>query len=284
MLLGLSAVASPVPPPAVPMTVERKVENVAVKTSERAQTKSGYKNNQRQKDPEQAAQVMEPLPVPILAKPVTSAWGGAAHTTVKHKSMSEIQKEEARATAILAMQREASGMGRQSSSGWANIAASGGSSAWSSGTVKPVTPTSIGVNPAASARVAPIAVAPVRPKQQVVAQTRKSAVDQQSRGANTSAKAAEEFGASMPPALEKWCKDQMTKITGSDDLTLVSFCLTLNDPVEIRQYLTTYLGLTSQVNNFATEFIRMTVGEKSKQEEWETPGSAKKGKRKKGAR
>ena len=71
------------------------------------------------------------------------------------------------------------------------------------------------------------------------------------------------------------------KLNGTDDLTLVSFCMTLNDAVEIRQYLTTYLGSTPQVNNFATEFINKKGGTPAKQEEWETPGSAKKGRKKK---
>ena len=56
--------------------------------------------------------------------------------------------------------------------------------------------------------------------------------------------------------------------------------MTLPDASEIRQYLTTYLGATPQVNNFATEFINKR-GLGSKQEEWETPGSAKKGRKKK---
>lgn len=55
--------------------------------------------------------------------------------------------------------------------------------------------------------------------------------------------------------------------------------MTLNDPVEIRQYLTTYLGSTPQVNNFATEFINKKAG-KGTQDEWETPAAAKKGKKK----
>jgi hypothetical protein len=84
----------------------------------------------------------------------------------------------------------------------------------------------------------------------------------------------------MSPALEQWCKEEMQQINGSDDLTLVAFCMTLDDANEIRQYLTTYLGSTSQVNNFATEFINKR-GLGNKQEEWETPGSAKKGRKKK---
>ena len=60
----------------------------------------------------------------------------------------------------------------------------------------------------------------------------------------------------------------MQKINGSDDLTLVQFCLTLTDSDEIRQYLTAYLGSTPQVNNFATEFIKKKGGGNGRQEEW----------------
>ena len=83
----------------------------------------------------------------------------------------------------------------------------------------------------------------------------------------------------MNPALEAWCKEQMRKLNGSDDLTLVSFCMTLNDPAEIRQYLTAYLGSTPQINNFATEFINRKGGGKARTEEWETTVKPKKTKK-----
>ena len=57
--------------------------------------------------------------------------------------------------------------------------------------------------------------------------------------------------------------------------------MTLSDPVEIRQYLTAYLGSSSQVGNFATEFINRKGGGKPKQEEWESAGNTKKGRKKK---
>merc|ERR1712151_1200056 len=56
--------------------------------------------------------------------------------------------------------------------------------------------------------------------------------------------AVENFGeeGKMSQAMETWCKEQLQKLNGSDDLTLVSFCMTLNDSNEIRQYLSIYLG------------------------------------------
>ena len=57
--------------------------------------------------------------------------------------------------------------------------------------------------------------------------------------------------------------------------------MTLTDAVEIRQYLTAYLGTTPQVNNFASEFINRKNG-KGSQEQWESAGGSKKGRKKKG--
>merc|ERR1712150_300369 len=96
-------------------------------------------------------------------------------------------------------------------------------------------------------------------------------------------KTMEEFGANktMTPDLENWCKNEMRKVTGSEDLTLIAFCMTLSDPVEIRQYLTTYLGTSSQVNHFASEFIDKIKGDNKQLEQWETTVSNKKGRKKK---
>lgn len=211
----------------------------------------------------------------MAGKTVSSspAWGGAASTKSK-KSMSEIQQEEARAAALMAMQRD--GEPRQSSNGWANVAASG-KSGWSSGTLKP-TPSATGQN---SGGVGSTRSPQGNGKAQQNVTRKASPISQQQRSSSTaSSTPAEEFGTTMSPGLEKWCKDQMEQINGSDDLTLVAFCMTLDDASEIRQYLTTYLGSTSQVNNFATEFISKR-GLGNRQEEWETPGSAKKGRKKK---
>ena len=76
----------------------------------------------------------------------------------------------------------------------------------------------------------------------------------------------------------------MENLTGSDDLTLIGFCMTLNDANEIRQYLQAYLGNGAKVNSFATDFINKR-GLGNEPEEWETPGATKKGRKKKtGAR
>eukprot|EP00934_Nitzschia_sp_Nitz4_P002864 Nitzschia sp. Nitz4//scaffold22_size323478//313194//316554//NITZ4_000596-RA/size323478-processed-gene-0.430-mRNA-1//1//CDS//3329543204//2854//frame0 len=256
MLLGVSndggAKEAPAPSPSKPTAAEKKASKGSGKGS--------------QPKAQQAEVKPQATPAPVEQKPAVPAWGGVANTKPT-KSMSEIQREEARAAALLAVQTQ--GAPRQPSSGWANVAA--GTQGWSTGVVKPT----------------PISVAAPRPTQ--VAQPRRQnpaggvakpqGVTGQQRATSVTS-SAEEFGATMNPALEKWCKEQMQKIAGSDDLTLVAFCMTLNDAAEIRQYLTTYLGSSSQVNNFATEFInRRGLG--SKQEEWETTNVSKKGRKKK---
>ena len=230
------------------------------------------------------ARKVVPAPKPVKEAPRTAApaapsapaWGTTPSPKTNAKTLAEIQKEEARKNAILAMQQQKSG-----SSGWANVAAArGGSTAWQSGTVKPTT-AAVLTNP--SIVPAPVVPgAPIRERQPSpgTANAHQSTIQQQ----NSSSSAAEEFGAKMSPALEKWCQDQMMKLNGTDDLTLVSFCMTLSNASEIRQYLTAYLGSTPQINNFATEFINKRGLGAPVQEEWESTAQVKKTRKKKGAR
>jgi hypothetical protein len=276
MMLGLSAENTDGGP------IETKEpEPTPEPSKQKASEKRSSKGSNKKSQQKVATEMPEPaseMPSQSATKPASAAWGGVASTKPK-KSMSEIQQEEARAAAVVAMQKES--FPKQSSSGWANVAASG-TAGWSSGTLKQSPPAGI-PNPAASStsrgstqRAKTQGAVSSAPPAPIVQQQRSSSV--------SSATPAEEFGATMSPALEKWCKEQMQDINGSDDLTLVAFCMTLTDANEIRQYLTTYLGSTSQVNNFATEFINKR-GLGTRQEEWETPGSAKKSRKKKtGAR
>ena len=144
------------------------------------------------------------------------AWGGGA-STAPRKSISEIQQEEARAAARLAMDRQNNP--RSSSGGWANVAASkGGSTGWSSGAVKS-TPAAVLKNPNAGATAS--ARVPQRPSQGGSPSQRQSTASSGQIQRSDSDKSGDDFGASMPLSLENWCKDQMKKLNGSDDLTLV---------------------------------------------------------------
>jgi hypothetical protein len=260
MMLGLS--------PDGNKDVESEVEGLVSAKRQNADKRSSKGNKKTQPPPAEGTPDTS-----VVEMAATPAWGGAANTKSK-KSISQIQQEEARAAALMAMQRD--GIPLQSSSGWANVAASG-KAGWSSGTLKQA---QVAAAPNSSA-VPSTRQTQGHGKAQANMTRNASPNTQQLRSNSTaSSTPAEEFGTTMSPALEQWCKEEMQQINGSDDLTLVAFCMTLDDANEIRQYLTTYLGSTSQVNNFATEFITKR-GLGNKQEEWETPGSTKKGRKKK---
>lgn len=167
-----------------------------------AEAPSRKKSEKASKASKQQPQA-SPAPAPAKAPAASPAWGGGA-SAAPRKSIAEIQQEEARTAARMAMERQHNP--RSSSGGWANIAASkGGSTGWQSGTVKP-TPAAVVTGAAAStARTA----------------ARPQATASQRQAKSKSEKPADDFGAAMPPALENWCKSQMQKLNGSDDLTLV---------------------------------------------------------------
>ena len=54
----------------------------------------------------------------------------------------------------------------------------------------------------------------------------------------------------MTREFAEWCVIQLQKINGSNDLTLLKFCLALESSAEIREYLAAYLGSTPQVMRY----------------------------------
>ena len=212
------------------------------------------------------------VPEPEPSKPTAPAWGGAA-APVTRKSMSEIQQEEARKAAVLAMQKQSS---RSSSSGWANVAASrGGSTGWSGGAAATMPAAAVSKPGPATRSMSQAKVAPVSGQPMGAPKQRAKSVG------NTT---AEDFGAKMSPALEKWCRDQMVKLNGTDDLTLVSFCMSLESEGEIREYISAYLGNSPQVTSFANEFISRKMGKSPTTDEWATTTAGKKKSKKKPTR
>jgi GYF domain len=270
----------------LPQNNKKAAERVAL------QEKQHISNDESQSHPIVSPDATTPV---STAKNTAPAWGGAAVSQpVTKKSMSEIQKEEARAAAVAAMNRQST---KPSSSGWANVAAAkGGSTAWSGGVAKPQVTAAVVAAPtpiSAIRRAVPSRSVSLQPSSVALSSTsnsstvpNKSATQGQVQRASSVSErepsTANAFGAKMDPALEKWCKDQMHKLNGTDDLTLVDFCMILTDSEEIRQYLTAYLGSTPQVNAFATEFIQRKGGNQKKNvEEWESTATVKKGKKKK---
>ncbi|KAL3776943.1 hypothetical protein ACHAW5_009255 [Stephanodiscus triporus] len=275
MMLGLGAgpsggggmIAGPPPPQPVPEAAVAGLKK---------------QNNNTQQKQEQSAVASE-----LTAAP---AWGGVASAgpnVGRKKSMSEIQQEEARLAALRAKEQGFTGSGGSQGGGWANVAASGGSTAWRGAAV--LTPAAVVVTPTPTVAVAGLSAAAPAAWVKPTATTSIPRVTAPMAKKPNSKKVAavdDNFGANgrMTPSLEIWCKEQMEKLNGTDDLTLIQFCMTLTDRDEIRQYLTAYLGSTPQVNNFATEFIRRKCGDTAKQEEWESAGGKKAARKKKGGK
>lgn len=57
-------------------------------------------------------------------------------------------------------------------------------------------------------------------------------------------------GKGMSQEMAEWCSSSIKRINGSDDITLLQFCMSLESGVEIREYLAAYLGSTPQVKSF----------------------------------
>ena len=126
------------------------------------------------------------------------------------------------------MARERKARGAPSSGGWANVAASG---AWSSAPSKPVQTSS--VSHAEKSRSTPSgalsssSTQALRMKQQAQVAAQKKAMAR-NHGTTviqrSNSSAVENFGeeGKMSQAMETWCKEQLQKLNGSDDLTLVS--------------------------------------------------------------
>ena len=60
-------------------------------------------------------------------------------------------------------------------------------------------------------------------------------------------------GKEMSKEFADWCGVQLKKLNGSDDITLMEFCMSLNSGVEVREYLSQYLGSSPAVS---TRFFR----------------------------
>jgi hypothetical protein len=278
MLLGLGA--SQTPEQAVEPSPSKKGTTKA-NDSLKSQT-----NQPKQKQAKLLAKTAEEEPAPQQAAPAPApvAWGGAAQSKgSRKKSMSEIQQEEARNAARVTREHQAhiaAGRGGGGGgNGWASVAKTG-TTAWSSTAVKPAA--AAGSNKVSGNKLTVVgatnSMQGVRAKQQAQVSAAKKQVfsqKQKEAGGRSSSNSVDDFGADMSPTMENWCKDQLRQINGSDDLTLAAFCMTVKDDAEIKQYLTAYLGTSSQVNAFASEFINRKNGGKGKIDEWETTGKSK---------
>ena len=75
--------------------------------------------------------------------------------------------------------------------------------------------------------------------------------------ASVSASSASAFGVDvvMSADFSSWCRSQLNQITGSSDLTLAHYLLSLDSPQQVEETCITYLGATEPVKRFAQLFI-----------------------------
>ena len=62
--------------------------------------------------------------------------------------------------------------------------------------------------------------------------------------------------ATMSAEFESWCRKQMMILTGSEDMTLMQFLMSLVSPGEIAEYIREYLGEKPSISSFTAEFIK----------------------------
>ena len=60
---------------------------------------------------------------------------------------------------------------------------------------------------------------------------------------SASAAASTPFGGpSMSNEFKMWCSAQMQALTGSEDLTLIEFLMSLSSAADVKEYVSQYLG------------------------------------------
>jgi hypothetical protein len=185
------------------------------------------------------------------------------------KSLLDIQAEEQRAAAMRKKSEPARAGGH-----WAALASNAPAPAakgvWGPGRSPPVTTQQAPRPPVQAYVAAPTPMPPTAPNKVggdgwEEAGGKKRGTNPQSNGMQSlgstsnppKSKDSKAFGGpSLDQGLNAWCEDQLRRLTGNDDMTLILFCMSLDDPAEIRSYLGAYLGAKPEVSHFATEFIR----------------------------
>ena len=82
-------------------------------------------------------------------------------------------------------------------------------------------------------------------------------------------------GPTMSPGFRRWCVQEMIRLSGHDDTTLVDYCFTLQSPAEIRESMSGTLGSTPGVSQFASEFIKRKKDQVSHQNRRATSTSSR---------
>ena len=191
----------------------------------------------------------------------------AAEPEGPKKSLVEIQAEEAKAAAA---RKAAQGGSVPKGTGWAAMASSAPAHAakgvWGGAAApRPAAPQPTPQpRTAATPRPAPQpAQAPQPPSAR--AQQKPAGTPQESSFWEEAKKGGGKAfgGPDLNSSLSSWCEEQLKRLSGSGDLTLMHFCMTLDDPAEIRETLSAYLGEKPEVSQFASEFIKRKADARS---------------------
>lgn len=62
-------------------------------------------------------------------------------------------------------------------------------------------------------------------------------------------------GSSLSPEFRDWCHAELLDITGSSDLSLVEFLMTLASRSEVAEYIQLYLGQSERIASFTASFL-----------------------------
>lgn len=60
----------------------------------------------------------------------------------------------------------------------------------------------------------------------------------------------------MSGEMKQWCAEKLEQITGSSDITLATFLMTVDTDTEIYEYVHSYLGINNAADEFASGFIQ----------------------------
>ena len=208
------------------------------------------------------------VPPAVLSSPAAASAAARAPPANAGLSLREIQSMEAAAAAAAALSpvKTAAGIVPSSSGGvWNNIAKA--PSADTSKKASTASPNNAGSTRSATSSTPPAANGddeedgiwdapqPSRKQQQQPGRAAASPAPSTSSSASLQSSA---FGVevSLSPEFSAWCRTELHQLTGSDDLTLVQYLLTLDDEATIEDTVVAYLGGDDSVHRFAQQFIR----------------------------
>lgn len=59
---------------------------------------------------------------------------------------------------------------------------------------------------------------------------------------------------------KQWCREQMVILTGSDDITILEFCMPMMSYEEVKDAVCEFIGTSSNVIKFVKEFYKRKAG------------------------